>query len=110
MGHVLIKGASINNKTVSGNLCVCNSESDLIHNYKPGDIVVIGETSNRVMAQLRTASALIVEKSGADSHAAVVGMSLDIPVIHGAVNATQLLKQGAFVTVDGEKGIVYANK
>jgi pyruvate kinase len=37
-------------------------------------------------------------------------MSLDIPVILGATNATQLLKQGAFVTVDGQQGIVYANK
>lgn len=110
VGHVLIKGNSINEKVVSGNLCVCSSEADLIHNYKAGDIIVIGETSNRIMAQLRTASALIIEKDGMDSHAAVVGMSLDIPVILGAVNATQLLKQGAFVTVDGQRGIVYANK
>ncbi|MGN0203236.1 MAG: pyruvate kinase, partial [Coprococcus sp.] len=110
VGHVLIKGTSINDKIVSGNLCVCKSEGELIHNYKPGDIIVIEETNNQMMAQLRTASALIVEKDGLTSHAAVVGMSLDIPVILGAVNATQLLKQGAFVTVDGQKGIVYANK
>ncbi len=110
VGHVLIKGDSINDKIVSGNLCVCASEADLIHNYKAGDIIVIEETSNAIMAQLRTASALIVEKGGKNSHAAVVGMSLDIPVILDAVNATQLLKQGAFVTVDGQRGIVYANK
>lgn len=110
VGHVLIKGSSINDKIVSGNLCVCASEGELIHNYKPGDIVVIEETNNQMMSQLRTASALIVEKDGMNSHAAVVGMSLDIPVILGAVHATQLLKQGAFVTVDGQKGIVYANK
>ena len=62
--------------------------SELLHNYKPGDIIVIEETNNEMMPQLRTASALIVEKGG----------------------ATEILKQGAFVTVDSKKGIVYANK
>lgn len=37
-------------------------------------------------------------------------MSLDIPVLLEAKNATEILKQGAFVTVDSKKGIVYANK
>ena len=36
-------------------------------------------------------------------------MSLDIPVIIGAKNATNILKSGAVVTVDGEKGTVSAN-
>ena len=71
---------------------------------------MIEETNNEMMPQLRTASALIVEKGGLSSHAAVVGMSLDIPVLLEAKNATEILKQGAFVTVDSKKGIVYANK
>ena len=110
VGHVLMKGKSINDKVVSGNLCVCKTASELLHNYKPGDIIVIEETNNEMMPQLRTASALIVEKGGLSSHAAVVGMSLDIPVLLEAKNATEILKQGAFVTVDSKKGIVYANK
>ena len=110
VGHVLMKGRSINDKVVSGNLCVCKTASELLHNYKPGDIIVIEETNNEMMPQLRTASALIVEKGGLSSHAAVVGMSLDIPVLLEAKSATEILKQGAFVTVDSKKGIVYANK
>ena len=58
------------------------------------------------MRILRTASAIITEKSGADSHAAVVGLSLDIPVIVGAENATKILKSGTAVTVDAGRGIV----
>ena len=58
------------------------------------------------MRILRTASAIITEKSGADSHAAVVGLSLDIPVIVGAENATKILKSGTTVTVDAGRGIV----
>ena len=52
-----MKGKSINDKVVSGNLCVCKTASELLHNYKPGDIIVIEETNNEMMPQLRTASA-----------------------------------------------------
>ena len=58
------------------------------------------------MRILRAASGIITEKAGKDSHAAVVGLSLDIPVIVGAENATQILKSGTTVTIDAEKGIV----
>ena len=109
VGHVLGRGISTSSKIVSGNLCVCENEASLAGNYKPGSIIVIKKTDNSMMPQLRTAAALIVEEDGMDSHAAIVGMSLDIPVLLGVANATQLLKQGAFVTVDGKQGIVYAN-
>ena len=54
--------------------------------------------------------AIIAEEAGMNSHAAVVGLSLDIPVILGAANATKILKSGAVVTVDGETGIVSYSK
>ena len=43
------------------------------------------------------------------SHAAIVGLSRDIPVILGAQNATKILKSGAIVTVNGEDGVVISN-
>ncbi len=58
------------------------------------------------MRILRAASGIITEKGGADSHAAVVGLSLDIPVIVGAENATAILKSGTTVTIDAARGIV----
>ena len=36
-------------------------------------------------------------------------MTLDIPVIIGAAHATEILKSGAIVTMDGQKGTVSAN-
>ena len=36
-------------------------------------------------------------------------MTLDIPVIIGAAHATDILKSGAVVTLDGKKGTVSAN-
>ena len=34
-------------------------------------------------------------------------MTLEIPVITSARNATRILKSGTFVTMDAEQGIVY---
>ena len=34
-------------------------------------------------------------------------MTLDIPVIVGAVGATKILKSGTAVTVDGKRGLVF---
>ncbi len=56
---------------------------------------------------IKRASAVIVEESGANVHASIVGMALEIPVITGADNAVQILKQGSVVTVDSDRGIVY---
>ncbi len=106
VGHILVKGHSINDRTACAAMCVCESEDELKKNYKPGDIIVIKETSNNIMEQLKTASAIVCEKDGKNSHAAIVGLSRDIPVIIGARNATQILKSGAIVTVKGKDGVV----
>ena len=59
--------------------------------------------------RLKTASAIVCEKNGGNSHAAIVGLSRDIPVILGAQNATKILKSGSIVTVNGEDGVVISN-
>ncbi len=106
VGHILVKGYSINDKCATAALCVAKDTEELKENYKPGDIIVMKETSNDIMEELKTASAIVCEKEGKNSHAAIVGLSLDIPVILGAANATEILKSGAIVTVKGEDGVV----
>ncbi len=59
-----------------------------------------------MLSLLKTAAGIITEESGADSHAAIVGMALDIPVIVGAENAAAILRSGTAVTIDADKGIV----
>ena len=69
---------------------------------------MVPQTSNRVLQFMRKARAIITETEGVNSHAAIVGMTLGIPVITGCKNATQILKNGTTVVVDAEKGIVYS--
>lgn len=109
VGHILIKGRGVNNRKTTASLCVGKTEMDIVDNFKEGDIIVLPETSNDIMDELRQASGIIVENEGHNSHAGIVGLSLDIPVILGATNATEILKSGAVVTLDAEKGIVSSN-
>ena len=42
-------------------------------------------------------------------HAAIVGLSLDIPVLIRAEQALEFLKSSAYVELDAENGVVSAN-
>ena len=74
--------------------------------FMEGDILVIPKTNNSMLPLLRRAAGIITEEDGVNSHAAVVGLALDIPVITGAVSATEILKTGAVVTLDAVRGVV----
>ena len=107
-GHILVEGQGIGTQKISANLCVCHNEEDL-KNFKVGDIIVAKDTSNAMMTQMREASGLIVEASGENCHAAIAGLSLDIPVLIGAKHALDVLKSSAYVELDCENGLVTAN-
>lgn len=107
-GHILVRGRGVNKKKVSGNLCVCHDASDL-KPFKAGDIIVAKDTNNDMMEQIRQASGLIVEAEDMNCHAAIVGLSLDIPVLIRAEHALEFLKSSAYVELDAEHGVVSAN-
>ncbi len=108
VGHVLVQGFSVNHLSVSGNLCVAQNEDEALATFNDGDILVIPSTSNKVLEILKKCSAIITEEDGMSTHGAIVGMTLNLPVITGAMGATKLLKSGTTVTVDSERGLVYS--
>ena len=108
VGNALISGVGIGNTTVRGNICICQSDDEIINKLKEGDVLIAPTTTNRVLDQMRFASAIITEEPGLNSHAAIVGLTLNKPVIVGANGATKLLKDGMLVSIDPEHGIVCA--
>ncbi len=107
VGNVLVKGTGYNNIAISGQLCVAANEQTARELFEPGDILVIPRTSNDLMDLLKEASGIITEQGGMDSHAAIVGLTLGIPVLCNAENATSILKNGTTVTLDTARGMVY---
>lgn len=109
VGHVLASGTGITSKSVCARLCVCKDTKDATENFKDGDILVIPQTSNALFDIIKRSSGIITEQPGSNSHAAIVGLAMDLPVLVGVSNATNLLKSGAVVTLDAERGIVCCN-
>ncbi|USK32875.1 pyruvate kinase [Bacillus sp. F19] len=107
VGDVIAKGQGIGRKTAFGKVVVASSASDAESKMTQGAILVSQSTDRDMMGALEKASALITEEGGLTSHAAVVGLSLGIPVIVGVEGATSILKDGQEITVDGSRGAIY---
>ncbi|KKU87629.1 MAG: Phosphoenolpyruvate synthase [Microgenomates group bacterium GW2011_GWF2_47_9] len=56
---------------------------------------------------MKKAVAIVTNKGGQTSHAAIVSRELGVPAIVGTKNATKVLKQGRVVTVDATEGKIY---
>lgn len=108
IGNVLVTGKGVGTLSVSGQLCVCKTEKQAEERFQPGDILVLKKATNRVLPLLKKAKAIIVEEEGVTSTAAIVGLTLDIPVLTGAGSATDILKSGTTVTLDPKRGLVYS--
>lgn len=109
VGHLLSRGLGLHGGKVLAPLCVIRNLEKDAKNFNTGDVIVCHQTTREMFSMLRKSSAIVLEDDNPEGHGAIAGMSLDIPVIIGAKNATNILKSGAVVTVDGEKGTVSAN-
>ena len=104
---VVGRGVGIGNSSISGVARIISSVED---RFDDGDIFVGKFTDKDFMDKVQRASAIVVEESGLTSHAAVVGVSLGIPVIVGAKNITENISDGEMISLDLEKGFVYRGK
>ncbi len=109
VGHILASGRGITAKSACASLCVCSTAEEARRLFKDGDILVVPRSTNELLPFLKKASGIVTEEDGVNSHAAIVGLSLDIPVIVGAASATRILKSGAVVTIDATRGVVCSN-
>jgi len=109
VGHLLTQGIGLHGGRITAPLCVIHDLESDAHSFDDGDVIVCKQTSSAMYSMLRKASGLVLEDPNPEGHGAIVGMTLDIPVIIGAKHATEILKSGAVVTMDGKKGTVSAN-
>jgi len=74
---------------------------------KKGDILVTGMTDPDFVPFMKLASAIVTDRGGATSHAAIVSRELNIPCVVGTETATQVMKTGQQYTVDSRNGVIY---
>lgn len=107
IGNVIAQGQGIGRKHAYGKAIVSNDPDDANSRMNEGDILVTNATDKDMMPAIEKAAGIITEQGGLTSHAAVVGLSLEIPVIVGVKDATIFIKDGDDITIDGSTGNIY---
>ncbi len=90
-----------------GKAVVVLKPEDALQNMHKGDILVTGMTDPDFVPFMKMASAIVTDKGGITSHAAIVSRELNIPCVVGTEIATTTLKNGVEYTVDSRNGIIY---
>ena len=104
---VLGQGIGLGQGSVSGRARVGHTGMD-VSNFNPGEILVAESTSADFVEAIRKASGIITEDASLNSHAAIIGLRLGVPVIVGVKNATKTIRDGAILTMDVQRGTVFS--
>ncbi len=107
VSDIIANGIGIGSKNLSGIARIVREPSD---EFNQGEIFVGRFTDIEYMDKICKASAIIVEEGGLTGHAAIVGVSLGIPVIVGADGILDKLNSGEQISIDVQRGIVYRGK
>lgn len=75
-----------------------------------GVIIVVPFTTPILALALSQAKAIVTDKGGLTSHAAVIAREFNIPCIVNTEKATKILKENQRIIVDGDKGEIYEAK
>jgi len=78
-----------------------------INRVKPGNILVTSMTTPDFVPAMKKVAAIVTDKGGLTSHAAIVSRELGVPCVVGTEKATQVLKGKEVITVDGTAGKIY---
>ena len=100
-----IKGNSACAGKLKGTVKIVLSLKDFTK-FKDGDVLVTSMTRPEFVPLMKKASAVITDEGGVTCHAAIISRELGLPCIIGTKNATRKLKDGDFVDVDANKGII----
>ncbi|AII59237.1 MAG: phosphoenolpyruvate synthase [Dehalococcoides mccartyi] len=106
---IMLQGAAASPGLATGEVKVLQdpSEIDLV---LQGDILVAEMTTPDFVPAMKRAAAIVTNRGGRTSHAAIVSRELGIPCVVGTGEATRLLKNEQIITVDGTHGKVYNGK
>jgi len=107
-GKEVIRGASVGSRIATGKARVIQDVRG-VHQFQKGEILVTTMTDPDWEPIMKIASAIITDKGGRTSHAAIVSRELGIACIVGSGSGTKKIKTGDMLTVDttGTEGIVF---
>jgi len=108
-GRVITTGLPVGSTIGQGKARVI-LDAKHIREFKAGEVLITDITDPDWEPIMKIASAIVTNRGGRTSHAAIVSRELGIPAVVGTNNATRVIKTGRKVTVssaEGEQGKVY---
>lgn len=77
-----------------------------ISKISQGDVLVAEQTNPDYVPAMKKASAIVTERGGRTSHAAIVSRELGIPAVVGTEGIMKKVKDGLVITVNGSTGVI----
>ena len=102
----LVKGLSVNTGVYEGTARLVEDDEDF-GRIKQGDVLVARLTSPYFNVVLPLLGAIVTDRGGVLSHAAIVAREFGIPGVVGTREATTVIKDGDRIRVDGGAGEVH---
>ena len=78
--------------------------TDEFARIQPGDVLVTNSTTTAFNIVLPLLGAIVTDRGGLLSHAAIVARESGLPAVVGTTDATRVIPDGARVRVDGTSG------
>lgn len=100
-----IKGVVANRGLVKGEVKIIETKEDFLK-MESGNILVAAMTRPEYVPLMKICGGIITDEGGITCHAAVVSRELGKPCIIGTQTATSSLKDGDFIELDANAGIV----
>jgi len=104
---VLTKGMGLGHNIASGRAVLCQNSDEALAKVEDGDILITHMTSRDYMPIMNRIRAIVTVEGGLTSHAAIVGISLNIPVLLGVENAFEIIREEGQITVDPGQGLIF---
>jgi len=108
-GKVILSGLPASPGATSGPVKIVRDMKDL-DKVKKGDVLVTKMTNPDMVVTMQRSVAVVTDEGGATAHAAIVSREMGIACVVGTETATEILKDGQIITVDGTHGKVYEGK
>jgi pyruvate, water dikinase len=108
----IVTGVAIGQAIASGPVRILRDPSEM-DRFEDGDILVTERTDPDWGPIMKRAAAIVTDRGGRTSHAAIVSREIGIPAVVGTDDATLRLADGQTVTVscaEGQEGRIYAGK
>jgi rifampicin phosphotransferase len=105
MDAKLLEGVPVSPGVVSGPARVI-LRADNHEQVRPGEILVAPFTDPAWSPYFITAAGLVVEQGGILSHGSIIAREYGIPAVTNVSSATQIIRTGQWLEVDGNRGVV----